>query len=245
LDARVVAIVQARMGSSRLAGKVLMDLSGVPLAIRTLQRARMAKLVDDIWLATSDLAADDPLAEAAQRYGFKVFRGSESDVLARYAQTAVLAGADVVVRLTGDCPMLAPEVVDDVVACYFASGCDYCVGSTRSGYPRGFDTEVFSRAALEMANRDSVDPVEREHVTTFIDRRGGLFKRVITEAPDRFRRPWRLCVDEAIDYELVAICYRLLHREATPFTTDELISLLDSFPFFARLNQSVSQVHVS
>src|SRR5688500_8132039 len=138
---KVVAVVQARAGSTRLPGKVLMDVAGRPMLARIMHRVAAASRVDEVVLATSDLDRDDPVAELAASEGFGVFRGSEEDVLGRFAGAARAADADVVVRITGDCPLIAPEVIDEVVTRLVDDGADYASNVLRRTFPKGLDAE--------------------------------------------------------------------------------------------------------
>ena len=160
----VVAVVQARMSSTRLPGKMMMELAGMPLVLHTLRRAAAAERIDTVVLATSDLAVDDPLAEVAAEEGVLVHRGSETDVLRRVRDAARMASADVVVRITGDCPLLDPGVVDRVVG-ELVDDCDYASNVVRRTYPKGLDTEALWRDTLERLDRLATSPPAREHVT--------------------------------------------------------------------------------
>ncbi len=165
---RTVAIVQARMSSTRLPGKVMADIAGHPAIWWTLTRAQRAAEVNAVWLACSAAEADDSLATFAAGLGVSVCRGDEHDVLARFVLAAEAAQADTVIRLTGDCPIIDPGVIDLAVAKYRATGADYVSNALRRTYPDGLDVEVFSRAALERAHAEARHPFLREHVTPFI-----------------------------------------------------------------------------
>jgi glutamate-1-semialdehyde 2,1-aminomutase len=167
-----VGIVQARMGSSRLPGKVLMEVGGKPLILHMLDRMSRAQTLDQLWLATSDQPADTPLAEAVESAGYNVFRGSENDVLDRFYQVAQEAKAEAVVRLTGDCPLHDPAVIDALVSGFRGSGCAYGANVFPPTFPDGLDAEVFTFDALEHAARHATGAAEREHVTPAIHRQG-------------------------------------------------------------------------
>ena len=165
---RTVAIVQARTGSTRLPGKVLADVAGRPMIDRVIDRARAAARVDEVVIATTDGPADDALAEAAGRLGVGCHRGSESDVLSRYRDGARAAGADVVVRITGDCPLVDPGVIDRVVDALGAGEpADLASNVIVRTYPKGLDAEALSADALERIHRLGTSPAAREHVTWF------------------------------------------------------------------------------
>ena len=166
---KVVAVVQARMASSRLPGKVLMDVGGMPLVAHTLRRLAAAERIDEVVLATSDRPADDPLAALAQERGVAHHRGSETDVLRRVHDAAVGRRADVVVRITGDCPLLDPAVVDRVVDALLAAPepCDYASNVIARSYPKGLDAEALWMDVLRRIDRIATSQSAREHVTWF------------------------------------------------------------------------------
>jgi len=167
---RVVAVIQARMGSSRLRGKVLMDLGGRPLLSAMLARVRRARRLDSIVVATTESPVDDPVCALCERLGIATFRGSENDVLARMFGAAREFGAGTVVRLTADCPMIDPCLIDEAVAMMASGRWDYVSNAMRRTYPDGLDVEVMSEAALAEANRCASHAYLREHVTPYINR---------------------------------------------------------------------------
>ncbi|EMJ35399.1 cytidylyltransferase domain protein [Leptospira interrogans str. FPW1039] len=146
---KIIAIVQARMGSTRFPNKVLQKIQGKPLIELLFSRLSRSKMLNEIILATSDSINNDPLVEFINYLGFEVYRGSESDVLDRYYQTAKHKKADVVVRITGDCPLTDPVVVDNAIEKFLKDGSDYCSNVSPATFPDGLDTEVFSFQALE------------------------------------------------------------------------------------------------
>lgn len=163
----VVAIVQARMTSTRLPGKVLADVAGAPMLARVVERAQAARRVDAVWVACTDRPEDDAIAAWCRDRGVPCFRGSESDVLGRYRAAAVAAGADVIVRLTADCPLLDPAVIDRVVVALTEEhpAVDYAANVLERSYPRGLDVEAFTAVALERLDRLGTSVAAREHVT--------------------------------------------------------------------------------
>jgi spore coat polysaccharide biosynthesis protein SpsF (cytidylyltransferase family) len=163
---RTVAIIQARMGSTRLPGKVLMDLAGEPMLVRVVNRVRRAERLDEVVVATTASPSDDPIFEGCRQRGWAVERGSEKDVLDRYYRAARAHHADVVVRITADCPFVDAGLIDQVVGAFLGGGYDYVsnVLEPRT-YPRGLDVEVFRFSALEKAWQEDRDPSWREHVT--------------------------------------------------------------------------------
>lgn len=165
---RIVAIIQARMTSTRLPGKVMADLCGEPMLEHMLGRVRRAERVDGIMVATTTNGTDDSVVALCRRLNVPVFRGDEADVLGRYAGAAADCGADVVVRLTADCPMIDPEMIDEAVSLFADSDVDYLSNSIEQSWPDGLDIEIFTRDALERANREATLPYHREHVTPWL-----------------------------------------------------------------------------
>ena len=241
--ARVVCISQARMTSTRLPGKVLMEAAGQPLLAHHLGRLARCRTLDGLVLATTVNGTDDPVAELAASLGVTVFRGGEHDVLARFAGAAALAGADVVVRVTADCPLIDPALVDRLVTAFLeaAPPLDYLsLDVTR--FPRGLDAEVFTRAALEEAAANATDPAEREHVTAHLYRRPERFRIGAPLAPEVgtvLEQRW--CVDEAADQELVRRLLGALLPENPGFGWQDCCKVLNQNPEWADLNGSVRQ----
>jgi glutamate-1-semialdehyde-2,1-aminomutase len=234
----IVAIVQARMGSTRLPGKVLADVGGKPMLAQIVCRLGRARLINDIVVATSDTSADDPIAETAAQRNLKIFRGHEGDVLDRYYQAAKRVRADIIVRVTGDCPLIDAEIVDRVIATFLSEECDYASNTLVCTYPDGLDVEVFSFAALEAAWRDGRRAADREHVTPFI-RTSQRFRLCNVQSEwGRTTRHLRWTVDEPRDLEFVRAVYdRLGSREF--FGWREVLSLLDTEPALGHLNSGL------
>lgn len=158
------------MGSRRLPGKVLEEIGGQPALTHVVARTRAARSVDEVVVATSDLVTDQLIVEHAERIGVRCIQGPEADVLARYLAAASFADAQVVVRITADCPLIAPRVIDEVVAARAATGADYASNTLDRGFPRGLDVECFTRGSLESAAARAAAPDEREHVTPYLYR---------------------------------------------------------------------------
>ncbi|MDI3546984.1 MAG: spore coat polysaccharide biosynthesis protein SpsF [Halanaerobiales bacterium] len=239
---KIVAIVQARMGSSRLPGKVAKEIVGKPMLAHLINRLKRAENLNQIVIATSKEKADDRVVEIAKREGVDFYRGSETDVLSRYIEAAQKFGADVIIRITGDCPLIDPVTVDEVIADFLKSEVDYM---GHRGYPRGLDTEVFYLETLlrvkELLSDDKKDDLYREHVTLYIYRHPEIFNIAHHQAPEVLRRDYRLCVDEIDDFRLVKEIYERLYREDKVFDIKETIKLLDQEPELARLNSHVQQ----
>jgi len=173
-----VAVVQARMGSTRLPGKVLMELGGRPMLALMLERLGplVGRGLDQVVVATSTLNTDDPIADVAAGLGTPVVRGSEADVLSRFLSALDQHPADTVVRLTADCPLIDPALVADALDLHAASGATYTSNTLVRTFPDGLDVEVVSGSALRQAGHEAVDPAEREHVTPFVYRRPARFE---------------------------------------------------------------------
>jgi spore coat polysaccharide biosynthesis protein SpsF len=186
------------MGSTRLPGKALADLNGEPALKRVISRVKRASLIDEVVVATTDKDEDDPIVTLSQACGAAVFRGSSSDVLSRYVGAAQSFSADVVVRLTADCPLLDPEVIDKVVA-HLTRSADYCSNVVRRSYPRGLDVEVMHRDVLERIDRIASSPQAREHVTVGIyEERPTLFQiRHVVDTEDN--SDLNFCLDTEAD----------------------------------------------
>ena len=208
---RIVAILQARMGSSRLPGKALMDLAGKPVLWRCLERAQAISGVDALVVATTESPDDQQLLDVAQEAGVEGFTGSPDDVLDRYYQAAKSHQADVVMRLTGDCPLLDPSVSGRVLNRFLEGNVDYASNTNPPSYPDGLDTEVFNFKSLEIAWQESKLDSDREHVTQFIRRQPCRFHAAnVAGEVDLSHLRWT--VDEAEDLEFVRQVYQGLDR---------------------------------
>lgn len=239
---RTVIIAQARMGSTRLPGKVMMDLAGRPVIDHVIERARLARKADALVIATPDLAEDASLVAHVRALGVDVITGSADDVLSRYMKAAEESRADTVVRITCDCPLLDPAIVDEVIEAFFVSGADYCSNTLRRTYPIGMDTEVFSVTALFTAGIDATEQPHREHVTPFIYQHPERFKLRNVEAPEWARRPeLRLTVDEQADLDLIREVVTLAGPSAD---LRQILAVLDAHPGLAGRNAEVLHRHV-
>jgi glutamate-1-semialdehyde 2,1-aminomutase len=206
---KTVAIVQARMDSTRFPGKVLKPILGTPLIEILLQRLGRATRVDQIVLATSADPNNDELAAHADKLGITVYRGSEHDVLDRYHAAAALAQADIVVRITGDCPLVDPALVDAAVTALRKAGVDYASNTDPPTYPDGLDVEVFTAEALQTAWQEARRPHEREHVTPYLRAPGRFRVLGLRNETDLSAQRWT--VDEPCDFEVVAAIFRHFH----------------------------------
>jgi spore coat polysaccharide biosynthesis protein SpsF len=239
MTARTVAIIQARMGSTRLPGKVLLPLLGRPILSRVVERTARAGLVDEVVVATTVDPSDDPIVNLAVDEGWAVERGSENDLLDRYVRTARAHKADIVVRITSDCPLIDPTLIDQTIDAFVDGRGGYASNTLEPRtYPRGLDVEVVAREALEQAWRDDADPASREHVTPFLYRNPERFRLVRVSSPDD-QSAHRWCVDTSEDYELVRRIYDALPRD--DFTWRQALEVVDSHPLWASINRNVVQ----
>lgn len=234
-------IVQARMGSTRLPGKVLMELGGSTVLDYVFDRCALSRRAAGMVLATSDCPEDDALERWARARGVRCFRGSRSDVLERFLGAAASVGADPVVRVTGDCPLIDPGIIDAVLELYASRPSDYAF---IEGYPRGVDgVEAISLASLrDSAARTGPDETYyREHVMTYIAEHPDRYRVTLAKAPEELRgEEYRLCVDEPADLDLVrAVCDHFLPRRE--FRLPEILAYLRANPDIARLNAHVRQ----
>lgn len=237
---RTVIITQARTGSQRLPGKVLLEAAGQPLLTHHLCRLQRCTEADAVVVATTTRPEDDPVAALAASLGVGVFRGDEADVLSRYAGAAAAWSAEIVVRVTSDCPLIDPALIDATVRFFRRETppLDYAVLDGRA-YPRGLDHEVMTRAALVEAAAVATSPVEREHVTPYIYRHPERFRLGVWRDPAHTTPiAGRWCVDEVADYELVR---RLLEQVTPASGWQEICKVLDVHPDWADLNRAVVQ----
>ncbi len=239
---RTVAIIQGRMGSSRLPGKILMDIAGEPMLMRVVERARLAKTVDEVVFATTTDPSDDPVAEFCQARAIPCWRGSLLDVLDRFYQAARHFNAGTIVRLTADCPLLDPGLVDETVALFRRQQADFAANRLpppyRRTYPIGLDCEVCTFAALERAWREASAPHEREHVMPYLYEVQGRFKVAVLDKEVNYGH-LRWTVDTAQDLELVRQLYaRLAGKEN--FTWLDVLAIFEREPGLAKINADVT-----
>jgi spore coat polysaccharide biosynthesis protein SpsF (cytidylyltransferase family) len=235
---RTVALIQARMGSTRLPGKVLADLAGQPLLSLVIERTAAAAGLDAIAVATSDLERDDAVAAVAAEAGVDVVRGSEGDVLDRYHAGAQQLGADLILRITADCPLIDPEIIGRLLKLRRDREFDHAGVATAClppsvgrRYPDGLDCEVFTCVALERAWRESSDPYDREHVTPFMGRDERVRRGVLEAETDYGTERWT--VDYPEDLEFVRAVVERLGRDCG---YRDILALLDREPELREIN---------
>ena len=232
---RTLAIVQARMTSTRLPGKVLQPLVGAPMIIRQIERIQRSEALDDIVVATSDDASDDELVRVLQAAGVQVIRGPLDDVLARYIKAIDLYQPDVVIRLTGDCPLVCPSVIDLVVGAFHDSAADYASNTMRPTYPDGLDVEVIDPKALREVAEQSVDVHEREHVTLGVYRHPENFVIENVTDPERHDNSHlRWTVDNEEDLDFVRAVYDHLWATNPKFDYADILNFTEDNPAIGR-----------
>lgn len=236
---RVVAIVQARLGSTRLPGKVLKDLAGQTMLARVVARLRCANRIDAVLVATTDSPTDDPIVDECRRLSVIVSRGDQDDVLDRYCKAAEFASADVVVRITSDCPLIDPEITDKTVQAFLDHTPDYAANTIVRTYPRGLDTEVISMNALARAWQEACNSYEREHVTPYIIEHPAAFK-LLSVTGDQDYTAHRWTVDTPEDFEFVQAVYARLESKGV-FSWRNVLDLLEREPQLLELNRDVMQ----
>jgi spore coat polysaccharide biosynthesis protein SpsF len=238
---KIVAILQARMSSTRLPGKVLAEVVGKPLLEHVVRRARQAQMLNQVVVATTTEPSDDALVRFCVENNIPCFRGQVNDVLDRYYQAALRFDADVIVRLTADCPLLDPLVIDKVVGLFSEEKCDYASNVHPPTFPDGLDTEVFGMNVLRQAWQEARLTSEREHVTAYIWKRPKVFRLVnLRNEVDTSSLRWT--VDELCDLEFVQAVYLHLYRAGqAPFRMADILALLEREPALKEINAGLER----
>lgn len=239
---KVLAIVQARMGSERLPGKVIKPILNKPMIIHTLDRLKKSKYIDDIVLATSDLDKDAVLVDTVKNYGYKVFRGSENDVLERYKTAADQYSGDIIIRVTGDCPLIDPIIVDNVVTYFLTNTFDYVRLDVPDTFIRGFDVEIFSKEALNRTFHQAKEEMHREHVTLYMYNHPEAFKIGYVKGSCFYNKDYRLCVDTESDFKVVNTIYQYFKDEYV--SSRDVVKFLEENKDIAYINKEVIQKKV-
>ena len=237
-----ISIIQARIGSSRLPGKIMMNIGAKPILQWVIERAGSSSLIDKVIVATSVKTQDDTIEELCKRLDVGCFRGSEEDVLDRYYNAARAYKAETIVRITSDCPFVDPVVIDEIIKIHFKNKNDYTMNNTENSYPRGLDLEIFNFRTLEKTYLEAKNPYQREHVSVYIYEHPEIFKVEIVEAGGALRRPgYRFCVDTEDDLKIVREIYTRLSESEKPVNAHNIVSLLDSNPDLTKINAHVKQ----
>lgn len=231
----ILAVIQARTGSTRLPSKVLADLLGRPMLVRQIERIARVRLIDRAVIATTGQADDDKIAALAHMLKLDCYRGSVDDVLDRFYQCAKRYEADHILRLTADCPLTDPDVIDQLIRLHLKGGYDYTSNVEPPTYPHGLDAEIMTRDALIRAWNEAVKPSEREHVTSYIRNNSQFFKTGnLCAAQDNSRLRWT--VDEPEDLLLIRQIYEALYPENPQFQTRDVLKYIKAHPDLAVIN---------
>lgn len=228
----IVAIIQARMGATRLPGKVLKQVDGISLLQYQIARVKKSKKLDKIVVATTILEKDDSIVDLCHNNNITVFRGSENDVLDRYYQCAKEYNADVIVRLTADCPFIDPAIIDQTIELFLEKECDFAANTVpveTSKFPDGSDVEVFSMDSLERAHKECKDLHYREHVTFYFWKDDNGFKTYQLDYHSNYSK-YRFTVDYPEDFEVVTDIDRILKEQKRFGYIDELVEIIDANP---------------
>lgn len=238
---KIVAIIQARMGSTRLPGKILKLVNGRPLLEYQLERLKKSRLIDEIVIATTVQEQDNQLEEFCNYHRVSLHRGSEMDVLSRYYEAAVKFKADAIVRITSDCPIIDPQVVDKTIQ-YFIENkeYDYVTNTVERTYPRGLDTEIFTFSALEKAYKQASLERDREHVTAYFYTNPNNFK-IGHVKNDLDYSMYRWTVDTQEDFELIERIIEKLYKENPEFTLMDTVNIMKENPEWFLINAHIEQ----
>lgn len=237
-----VAIIQARVGSARLPGKVLKEINGKPMIEQVINRVKLAKKVDKVVLAIPNIPKDDILFKLAKRLNTVCIKGSEQNVLSRYLKAAKETKADVIIRITGDCPLIDAQTIDEMLDEFEREKCDYLLNDAKyKGHPRGFDVDIFFTQCLKKTAELSNKDYHKEHITTFMLEYPEMFKiKYFKTSKNLYRPNYRLCVDEILDLILVRKIFKYF-APREDFTIREIIEYLDRNPKIAAINENVKQ----
>jgi spore coat polysaccharide biosynthesis protein SpsF len=240
---RVIASIEARMGSSRFPGKVLADVQGVPALTRLVRRLRRADRVDDIILATTTSPADAALAAWADKERVAIHRGSEEDVLSRVVEAQTKMRADMVVEVTGDCTLLDPEIIDLGVTMFLENPCDVVANVRKASFPMGIDVQVYRLHDLTEIGRCVHDPAIREHVSLYFYEHPERYRIIHLFAPARWHAPdYRFQLDYPEDHRFICEIYRRLEpRYGDGFGIEEIMALLREEPDLVKINRSCQE----
>jgi len=239
---KIVATIEARMTSSRLPGKVMLPAAGKSMLEHLVNRLKQVRSINEIVVATTINATDDCLVEEAHRIGVKSFRGSEEDVMERVIGAAASTNADIVVEITGDCPIIDPLLVEQTIQMFLHNDCDYASNAHVRSYPDGMDVQVYNLTTLKKSFSMTNDPLDHEHVTAHIIRHPEIFRQVaLVAAPDCFWPELGLTLDEQQDYQLLKHLIESLGAANEYFSCREAINYLCNNPQLLELNAAVKR----
>lgn len=239
---RILCIMQARMGSTRLPGKVLKKICDKTVLEHDIDRLKRVKNINEIIIATTTLEKDDVIVEEAKMLGVKYYRGSEDNVLSRYYYAAKENKGNIVVRITSDCPLIDSEITDEIIKFYLSNigKYDYVSNTIERTYPRGLDTEVFSFGALEKAFNQAVIERDKEHVTPYIWSNPQIFRLEQYKSKTNYS-DLRWTLDTKEDFELISKIYEYLYTDNKCFSMYDIIKLLEKYPELKKINEHIQQ----
>jgi spore coat polysaccharide biosynthesis protein SpsF len=232
----ILAILQARVSSTRLPGKVLKPILGISMLQHQIQRVQKSRKIDQLVIATSDHKSDDAIEKLCDNIEIQCVRGSPDDVLDRFYQAATPFNPRHIVRLTGDCPLADAEVIDDIIEFYFQGNFDYASNTVEPTFPDGLDVEICSFQVLKQAFEQAKLPSQREHVTPFIYKQPGLYKIGNYKQEKDFSH-FRWTVDEPEDFDFVNRVYKSLYFDNPDFKTEDILNLLNQYPKLTEINE--------
>lgn len=238
---KIIATIEARMASSRLPGKVLMEAAGTPMLYHLLKRLSKAQFIDDFIIATTDNPKDDQIINFANSHNFKFFRGSEDDVMSRVIGAAEFMNAELVVEITGDCPLIDPSIVDQVISTFLNNDVEYVSNVDVRSFPDGMDVQVFSLKTLKKSASLTKDEKDREHVTLHIRKNPEIFSRInFVSPPELFWPELGLTLDEYPDYILIKnIIENFFRKNKSYFTCHEVINYLKKNKSLLKINENI------
>lgn len=236
----IICIIQARMGSTRLPGKILKKIKDKPMLDYVIERVKLSTNINNTVLATTESSKDDVVVDYAKRKKINYFRGSEDDVLSRYYYAAIQFKGQIIIRISADDPLIDPEIIDQVIDLHLETNADYTTNNLIKTFPLGSDVEVFNFQALEYAFNNAKLGYQREHVTPFIKENSKRFKLENYEAKGKLRRPdIRITVDTKEDFELIKLI--ILHFNNNYFITEDIINFLETNSHLLNINKHIQQ----
>ena len=236
---KILGVIQARVGSIRLPQKVLMLLEGLSILEHVINRVRKSHLLNDLVVATTTRPDDDQIVCLCESIDAKVFRGSEDDVLNRFYKVSLVYNPNHVVRITADCPLISPEIIDKAIGLHISNGNDYTSNTINPTYPDGLDVEVFTAEALHEADKHAMLKSDREHVTPYMKKSDLLKVENFTNSIDLSDKRWT--VDEPVDYEFISKIYAHLYKKDGFFEWNEVLKFLDENKNLENINFGIKR----
>lgn len=242
---KIVATIEARMTSSRLPGKILRPILGKPMLELLIERLSNVNKIDQIVVATTENSTDDIVEQLTRSLGYSCYRGSEDDVLERVLEAAQYNNADIIVEITGDCPLIDPKVISRLIEIYVHNSYDYVSNTLKQTYPNGLDTQVFSLKILQEVAQLTQDPVDHEHVSLYIYEHPEKFLlfNLESDIPEKY---WdlRLTVDTIEDFELIRTIFEELYPKNPNFSLEDILFLFEMRPELYEINKHIQQKKV-